>query len=137
MPRPIGVSIIGVVVFFCAASILLIGIVSVLGGAAFIQSVGHGARIEIVVGAIYILYAVICGVAGFGLMELRNWGRILTIVLLALAAASEVIVLLKALLGTGSIGEVLGSGLLIVLIDVSGLWYLLRVDVKQVFKEAT
>jgi hypothetical protein len=124
MFRPTGVTILGVLVYICAASLFIAGIVSVVGGIALIPSHVPGSAIEAIVGVGYILLAALHAIAGYGLMELKNWGRMLTIGLIALGLAANLIDLARSL-----------SIYLVSPVVVSAyvLWYLFQFDVRKAF----
>src|ERR1035437_6957019 len=105
MNRPTGVTVLAILLFLGTAVLLLFGVLSFVGG-AFIGSLigasaqragagaagaGLGAAIGAFIGIFFLIGAVLNGVCGYGLWNLKEWGRMLTIVLTAIGIALAVI----------------------------------------------
>src|SRR3989304_3115556 len=119
MDRPTGVTILAVLNFIGAAFYILLGLGFMLGmgilGGIIGQAGGEGSAgamgmlmgLGVVAGVIFIVLSLIPLLIGWGLWKLKNWARIISIVLFALGA-------LAALAGGGigaSAGERIGLGL--------------------------
>jgi uncharacterized membrane protein (DUF2068 family) len=108
-----------------------------MGGAAISQMVGGGAGSAMFVGlgaigGIFILgFAVLYLVVGFGLWTLKNWGRLLMLILATIGLIFGALGLLRALMHFHIIG--LAWQLIVCLIDVWIITYLLKPHVKQAF----
>jgi hypothetical protein len=139
MQRPTGVTILAVLAFIAGAFLVVVALLSLLGGAV-VSSLGSP-RMGMVAGvgaavvAVFLLIlAAVEVVIGVGLLKLQNWARIVTIVLVGLS-----------LLGSlGSIFNPFGHmhiffmlflirRLVFAAIDVWILWYLFQPNVKQAF----
>jgi len=90
-----------------------------------------------VVGVVCLLFAALYGVTGYGLLALQNWGRIITMILVALGAIFGLLGLLGAVshMTTTSVGLIIWQ-LIWLAIYVWILMYLNRPDVKQAFNQA-
>jgi len=139
MQRPTGVTILAVLAFIAGVFLVVAALLSLLGG-ALVSTLGssHMGLIAglgaAVVAIFFLLLAVLEVVIGVGLLKLRNWARIVTIVLVGLSLL-------------GSVGSIFSPFahmhvfLLIFLIrrlafaaiDVWILWYLFQPHVKQAF----
>ena len=145
MARPVGVTILAICDFLLAVLCILGGIGS-LTGAGFIAAALHqnaqapgaeaaGGVVAVIMGALTIfcfIFAAIYLLLGFGLWKLKNWARILTIVV-------EVLWLLLFLLGLlGQLAHFnifsLIWSLFWIAICCLIIWYLLKADVKAAFK---
>lgn len=143
MDRPSGVTILAVLNFLGAALYILIGLLVMLGmgilGGMAGQSGAEGAGgamgmmmgLGAVAGVVFIVLAIIPFAIGWGLWKLKNWARIICIVLFALGA-------LAALAGVGigaMAGEMISAGfnLVFLLLYAWIIWYLTRPHVKQAF----
>lgn len=140
MNRPVGVTILAILDFLGAAGCLLGGIGMFVGGGAIATALsrqaGGGAGIVAALGAglgvVFIIGAVICALLGWGLWALKNWARIITIVLLALDIALG----LLGLVGTLTHFNLFAVIWSVFWIAVYGLiiWYLLKPEVKAAFQ---
>jgi len=143
MDRPTGVTILAILNFLGAGFYILIGLLFMLGmgilGGMAGQSGGEGSAgamgmmmgLGAVAGVIFIVLAIIPFAIGWGLWKLKNWARIICIVLFALGA-------LAALAGVGigaMAGEMISAGfnLVFLLLYAWIIWYLTRPHVKQAF----
>ena len=97
MNRPVGVTVIAVLCFIAAAFSLLGGILFMLGGgfmATVLSQSGQanaaGAGIlgamGAAVGVVILFFGVVYAIVGWGLLQLKGWARIVTIVLSVLCA---------------------------------------------------
>jgi hypothetical protein len=139
MQRPTGVTILAVLAFIAGGFLILMALLSLLGG-ALVSSLGSSrmgmlAGVGAAVVAIFLLiFALVEVVIGVGLLKLQNWARIVTIVLVGLSLL-------------GSLGSILSPfahihvffflflirRLVFAAIDVWILWYLFQPNVKQAF----
>lgn len=138
MERPSGVTILSVLSFLAAALMILAACGMFVVGAAGIAAASGGramggplAALGAFAGVALLIVAVIYAVNGIGLWKLLGWGRILTIVLVAIGAAFGVMGLLRAFLP-------LHPGLIVwqliwLAIDVWILTYMFKPHVKQAF----
>jgi hypothetical protein len=131
MARPFGVTVIAIICFLCAA---FGGIVGGRGVLAFIHLLrargagGDSGLAEIGAGLILItiIFPTLYALAGYGLWNLKNWARFLTIALVAVAFGFE---LLRWSLATPHLIATIAS-LVLFLVTIS---YLLKPDVKAAF----
>lgn len=136
MERPTGVTILAVLSFIGAGLTVILALGAMAGGAlltAMMPSlptalVGAGA---ILVAGVCFLLAALYAVTGYGLLKLKNWARILTMVLIALGLLSAGLGVLSALAHFSIV--LLVRQLIVVAIDVWILLYLLKPHVKQAF----
>ncbi len=143
MDRPTGVTILAVLNFLGAALYILIGLGFILGmgilGGLMGQAGGEGSAgamgmmmgLGAVAGVIFIVLSLIPLLIGWGLWKLKNWARIVCLVLMALGA-------LAALAGVaiaGLAGEMISAGFNVIFLALYAwiLWYLTRPHVKQAF----
>lgn len=144
MNRPAGVTVIAVLEFLGAAVCILLGLGAMLGGGFLAtimsQSGGQGSMagagilgaLGAAVGVVLLVFAALYVVVGWGMLKLKGWARIISIVLAGLA-------ILGGLLGLVSIFThflVIGLFWLIVRLAVAGwiLWYLLQPNVSAAFQ---
>ncbi len=137
MQRPTGVAILAIVSFLFAAIFLvwaltaslglglwwLKGLTNLFGTNAAVTGLGSALGIWVVFGAI--IWAAI----GYGLWTLKNWGRILCLVWIALGLVSAAV----ALLTSGFQLPPLAWQLIAIVLDVLVIVYLLRPEVRQAF----
>ena len=87
--RPTGVSLIAVYHYLAAAFLGLLGcglfvggkVLSILGGAEGIVLPRAGFLIGVVGGTIFLVFALVHLLAGYGVWSMQNWGRLLAIIL--------------------------------------------------------
>src|SRR5262245_65949585 len=95
MGRPVGVTILAILDFLGAALCVLGGIGMLVGGGAIATAInqqagssGAGAGLVAAMGAglgvVMLVFAAIYALVGWGLWALKNWARIITIVLLVI-----------------------------------------------------
>ena len=143
MGRPAGVTVIAIVCFLVAAFEVFNGIRPFARGgfmAAFFseryRNPNSGAASglpEIATGLILavIIFSALYALAGWGLWKLKSWGRILTLLLLTVGSAFE---LLRWLLTPHfKMSGFLANVVTLALYGVT-IWYLLKPDVKAAFR---
>lgn len=146
--RPTGVVLIAIYHFLTAALILLIAIAVIIGGGllgTFLSSrfetrfgTGLGLAIGIVAAIFLFGMAVLAIFAGYGMWSMREWGRILNIVLAAISLLFGLPGLLFSLghahvffLGGFLFG---GFGLIRIAISAVIIWYLVQPNVVALFQ---
>jgi hypothetical protein len=142
------VTIIAVLAFISAAFLLLGGLLCLLGGAWLATMGSHRAfpfggaflgAMGAVCGVILLTFAALSLAAGIGLLGLKSWARVLTIVLLALGLAVNVLALLGGWmpyhLGFGAmhLHHLVIRHLIGIALDVWILYYLFQPHVKKAF----
>jgi hypothetical protein len=144
MGRPTGVTIIAILDFLGTGFSLLIGLGMILGG-GFIASLinqqgGQGsagaagvmAGLGAAAGVFIIIIGGVCAVLGIGLWKLKEWGRIINMVLWGLGGLLQVL----GLLGTLAHFTVFGFlwNIFWLAVDAFVVWYLLKPEVKAAFQ---
>ncbi|MGA8312752.1 MAG: hypothetical protein WB755_22165 [Terriglobales bacterium] len=144
MQRPVGVTILALFEFFIATLLTFLAIASALGlgvlGAILARTsrlgdpaagivVGTG----MMVGVIILGFAALFAVLGFGLWNLRNWGRVATIVLCVLGAVGASVGFMWALLHFRIFGVMVSS--VRIGIDLLVVWYLSQAHVRRAFAD--
>ncbi|HYL61513.1 MAG TPA: hypothetical protein VE077_02750 [Candidatus Methylomirabilis sp.] len=142
MERPTGVTIIAVLYFLGAACLVLVGLLSFVGGSllsGMARSGGPGSAIfamgGAVIGVVCLLFAVLEFAIGFGLIKLQNWARVTAIVLTAIGILFGLLGLLNVAMHLAIFS--LLFQLIILAIYVWILVYLLKPHVKQAFGAAS
>lgn len=142
MGRPVGVTILAILAFIGAAFCLLGGILMMVGG-GFMASLmnqqgGQGAGVLAGLGAVAGVFIIIIGglygLVGFGLWKLKNWARIVTIVLLGIGIAMQLLGLLGTLAHFNLFAFV--WTVFWIAVDAFIIWYLLKPEVKAAFQGA-
>ncbi|HEY2360959.1 MAG TPA: hypothetical protein VGK36_07585 [Candidatus Angelobacter sp.] len=141
MGRPVGVTILAILNFIGAAFCLLGGIAMILGGgfiASMMSQQGAGgagilAGLGAAAGVFIIIMGGVAALMGFGLWKLKEWARIVSIVLAGIGAALQ----LLGLLGTLAHFNVLAViwGIFWLAIDALIIWYLIKPEVKAAFQQ--
>ncbi|MGB2621207.1 MAG: hypothetical protein WA857_18015 [Candidatus Acidiferrum sp.] len=137
MQRPAGVTILAVLAFLIGGLLLLGGVVALLGGALLTHLASSGGLRMLagvgsaIIGIMFLGFAVIYIVDAVGLLQVANWARILTIVLVVLSLVQSAFRLLRLLAHLHPVG--LFFTLIVAAIDVWILVYLFKPDVKQAF----
>ncbi len=139
MERPTGVTVLAILCFIAAALCVLGGLAMFVGGSAISMMGGASNRgmmallggFGAALGAVFLCIAAVYAIAGYGLWALKNWGRILALVLVALGLISAAFGLMTSLVHF-NIGLVLWR-LIWIGIDVWIITYLLKPHVKQAF----
>jgi hypothetical protein len=143
MKRPTGVTILGVLAYLAAVLLVLAGLLSFFAGsfaAKLMANAGSSVPASIAgiiggaIGVVFILFAVLYFATGYGLMALKNWGRIITIIL-------SILSILGSLLGFTALMHgfamfVVFWALVRLVISIVILWYLFQPEVKQAFGAA-
>jgi hypothetical protein len=132
MNRPTGVTVISILYFIGAGFFALLGLVFIVGGAAIAASMAErtGMPAALVAGAgvfIAVLFLVISAFhvfIGWGILRLKEWARIIAIVLAGLGALG------------GVFGLIRFSFMGLVRLAISGwiIWYLLQPHVVAAFR---
>ncbi|ABF40158.1 hypothetical protein Acid345_1155 [Candidatus Koribacter versatilis Ellin345] len=145
MNRPTGVTVLAILLFIGTAFCALIAVACFVGG-AFIGSfigaaakqsgagaagAGIGAAIGAVVGVVFIFIGALNAVCGFGLWGLKEWGRMLTIILTGIGLVFAVLGLFVSMLHFNLITMFLT--LVRMGIAVLVIWYLMQPHVKAAF----
>jgi hypothetical protein len=149
--QPTGVVLIAIYHFLTAALLMTIGLVLAVGGSmlgAFLGSTmnshsatgaGLGLLLGVVGAAVFFVFGLVAIVAGYGIWTMREWGRILSIVLAALALLFALPGLMFMLVPTHFfLGGFLfgGFGLIRIVISVLIIWYLVQPNVRAIFQQA-
>src|SRR3954467_10281785 len=135
MNRPTGVTVIAVLYYIGAAFFLCMGLVFIVGGAAIATMMAEktGLSAAVVAGAgiavaiLFFVFAALHAFVGWGLMALKEWARIVAIVLAGLGLLGGVFALIRF------------SLFAIIRVGISGwmIWYLLQPNVVTAFKRPT
>lgn len=144
MGRPVGVTVLAILNFIGAAFCLLAGIGMILGG-GFIatlinQQGGQGSAgaagilggLGAAAGVFIIIIGGVGALVGFGLLKLKEWARIVSIVFAGIGAAMQLLGLLGSLAHFNLFAVV--WGLFWLAIDALIIWYLLKPEVKAAFQ---
>jgi hypothetical protein len=144
MGRPVGVTILAILNFIGAAFCLLGGIGIILGGgfiASMLSQQGQGsagaagilAGLGAAAGVFIIIIGGVSALVGFGLWKLKEWARIVSIILVGVNVAFQ----LLGLLGTLAHFNVLAAiwGVFWLAVDAFIIWYLLKPEVKAAFQQ--
>src|SRR5215468_3422012 len=143
MNRPVGVTIIAILVLIGAAFCILGGIGMMFGGGmlATIMSqqqaqgsaAGAGvlAGLGAVGGIVMLVIAVLYLLVGIGLWKLKNWARLVTVILTAIGAVFQLFILVTLLLHFNIFSVMVTA--VVLAIQALIIWYLLRADVKAAF----
>ena len=139
MGRPLGVTILGVLLIAAGIGFAAIGFLLFFMGStgATATAPTNGAMAALLAGlgaaagVIFLLFGVLHVVLAIGIFKLRNLARILTILLLLLIGAGACLGLIATLLSYSHIALAWNFSLLAV--DALGLWYLVRPGIKEAF----
>jgi hypothetical protein len=142
MNRPTGVTVLAILLFIGSGLLVLLGVGSFLGGAFIGSMVGaraqeHGAGAGIgafiggLIGIFFLIGAALNAICGFGLWSLKEWGRMLTIVLTAIGVALGLLSFFLSMLHF----HIFGIFFIMVRLAIGGLiiWYLSQPEVKAAF----
>jgi uncharacterized membrane protein (DUF2068 family) len=138
MNRPVGVTVLALFNFLCAAFFLMLGMLMALGmGAAGMSkdlAAGAGAMLAglgVVGAVIFFAVAALYAVMGWGLWTLQNWARIIVLVFAFIGLAFGALGVMGSLLHF----EIVTLVLQMVPLAVNALiaWYLMQPHVKQAF----
>jgi hypothetical protein len=143
MERPTGVTILAVLAFIGAGTWFLLALVALFGGAllSHLSSSGLGMMTTIggvVVAVFFLGFAALCLVIGLGFWKLKNWARVLTIVLLGISIFGFILALLNPFIAHLHVFFFLFliRRLIVTAIQVWIIVYLLKPHVKQAFGAA-
>jgi hypothetical protein len=139
MGRPVGVTILGVLMIFAglgfAGAGLMFFFMGSTGAMATAQTSGTVAVVLAALGAaagvIFLLFGGLHVILAIGIFKMRNVARVFTIFLFVLIGASACLGLIATLLSYSHVGLAWNVSLLAV--DALALWYLLRSDIKEAF----
>jgi hypothetical protein len=143
MVRPVGVTILAILNFIGTAFCLLGGIGMILGGgfiATMLSQQGQGsagaagalAGLGAVAGVFIIIVGGVSALLGFGLWKLKEWARIVSIVLYGISGAFQLLGLLGSLAHFNVFAFV--WSVFWVAVDAFIIWYLLKPEVKAAFQ---
>ena len=119
---------------------MLLGLGFLLGGAAISRMMESAGGVVItasmgaVIGVVCLAFAVLYVIDGVGLLKLKNWARVLTIVLVAIGLAGSARNLVM-MMGHFAAGPMIQQ-LIPLVIDIWILVYLFRPNVRQAFGAA-
>jgi hypothetical protein len=142
MGRPVGVTILAILDFIGAALCLLGGIGMLVGGsaigAAISQQAGSSggggifAMLGAAAGVFMLVFAAIAALLGWGLWGLKNWARIITIVLMGINIAFGLLGLV-AIFAHFNVLSFIWSVFWMAIYALV-IWYLLKPEVKAAFQ---
>ncbi|MGB8474676.1 MAG: hypothetical protein WCE61_11390 [Candidatus Acidiferrum sp.] len=138
MERPTGVTILAVLYFLGAVCVVLLGILSIVGG-SLLSGLAHAggpasalfAMGGVVIGAILLVLGVLDLAIGIGFIKLQNWARVVAIILTGIAVLFGLLGLVTLLAHFMMITLVFR--LIILAIEIWILVYLFKPHVKQAF----
>ena len=138
MERPTGVTIIAVLYFLGAACLVLLGILSIVGG-SLLSGLPHGggpasalfAMGGVVIGAILLVLGVLDLAIGIGFIKLQNWARVIAIILTGIGVLFGLLGLVTVLAHFMMFALVFR--LIVLAIEIWILVYLFKPHVKQAF----
>lgn len=146
MNRPTGVTVLAVLQFIGAGFCVIGGLLMMVGG-TFLAAIlgragaggegsialaGMGALIGVVGGVFCLVLAVLYGIVGWGMWGLKNWARMVTIVLAAIGALFQVLGMMGSMLHF-RIGAMLWN-LIWLGVNAVIVWYLIQPQVKAAFE---
>jgi hypothetical protein len=144
MGRPVGVTIIAVL-WFVGAVLCVVGGIGMMVGGGFMatlinqqggQGAGAGAGVfaglGAAVGVIFLVFAAIGFLLGWGLLKLKNWARLVTIILMAISIAFGLLGLVGTLTHFNLFAFVWSVCWLAIYALI--IWYLLKPEVKAAFQ---
>lgn len=138
MERPTGVTILAVLYFIGTALLGLCGLLFIVGGSmlsSLAQSGGPGSAIfamgGAVVGAIFLVLALVDLALGIGFLKLQNWARVVAIVLIGIGVLFGLLGMVSLLLHL--VLFTLVFRMIVLAIQIWILVYLFKPHVKQAF----
>ena len=138
MQRPTGVTIIAILSFLGAAACVMLGLFSFVGGAFVAQILANtpgmsalGGSLVAAIGVVFLLIGALYAITGYGLWALKNWGRVIMIVLMALGLVFGLLGLV-AVFSNFTAAMVVGQVIRLAICALI-LWYLFQPNVKQAF----
>jgi hypothetical protein len=145
MNRPTGVTVLAVLQFIGAACFVIGALLLMVGGTFVAAMLGNAARggggtamagmgalIGVVGGVFCLMFAALHGVVGWGMWNLKNWARMVTLVLAGIGALLQVMGMMGSLLHF-HIGLMLWHVIWLG-VDAVIIWYLLTPEVKAAFE---
>jgi len=143
MGRPVGVTILAILNFIGAAFCLLGGIGMILGGGFIASMLSQGqssagaagilAGLGAAAGVFIIIVGGVSALVGFGLWKLKEWARIVSIVLYGISAALQLLGLLGSLAHFNAFAVI--WSVFWVAVDAFVIMYLLKPEVKAAFRQ--
>ena len=141
--RPTGVVLIALYHTLSALFLLMVAVALAVGGTVLgaMLAAGHsglfgglGMAVGVLGAVFFFAYALVAAIAAYGIWALREWGRIMSIVL----AVISLLFSLPGLLMMGAHLNLFFGGYRLVRIAISGLivWYLVQPHVKAMFRRA-
>jgi hypothetical protein len=139
MDRPLGVTILGVLMIAAGLGFAVVGFIFFFmgstGASATAPTNGAAAALLAALGAaagvIFLLFGALHVVLAIGIFKLRNVARVFTIFLFILIGAGALLGLLATLLSYSHVA--LAWNIFLLAVDALALWYLLRPETKQAF----
>jgi hypothetical protein len=139
MQRPVGVTILCAVMILAGLGFAIMGLVFFFMGSTGATATAPQNNVMAIVlaalgaaaGVIFLLFGAVHVVLAAGIFKLRNIARVLTIFLFVLIAAGACLGLIATLLSYSHVGLAWNASILVV--DLLGLWYLLRPATKEAF----
>jgi hypothetical protein len=139
--RPTGIVLIAIYHFLSAAFLVMLAITLAVGGTVLgalfsaggsVPLGGMGLFVGLLGAAFSIVFAVVAALAGYGVWTMREWGRILCIVL----AAISLLISLPGLLLMGLHLSLFFGGyrLVRIVISILVIWYLVQPQIKALFQ---
>jgi uncharacterized membrane protein (DUF2068 family) len=138
--RPTGVALIAIYHYPAAAFIAVLGVglfvggkvISMLGGADGVVLPKAGFLIGVVGGTALLVFALIRAIAGFGVWSMKEWGRLLAIIL----AVISLVFAIPGLLLSAITMHALFGGFRVLRVVISALiiWYLLQAETNAQFR---
>jgi hypothetical protein len=139
MERPLGVTILCAVMILAGLGFAATGLAFFFMGSTGATATAPQNHVMAIVlaalgaaaGVIFLLFGAVHVVLAAGIFKLRNIARVLTIFLFILIAGGASLGLIATLLSYSRVGLVWNGSILVV--DLLGLWYLLRPATKEAF----
>jgi len=141
--RPTGIVMIALYHFLSAAFLLILasalavggGILAAMfgaGGKSPLSAMGLGLFVGVLGAAFTMVFALVAAIAGYGVWKLREWGRILCIVL----AGISILLSLPGLLFMGLHFGLFGGGyrLIKTVLNALMIWYLAQPHIRSLFR---
>jgi uncharacterized membrane protein (DUF2068 family) len=118
--RPLGIVVLGILILLASIVLALIGLAGILVGlAGLLPGSGLNATALIVGGIISLVFAIVLGIAGSGLLALRPWAWWLATIVTLAALVYTAVNLYQAATGPGSSGRIdVGSAITVAFLAV-------------------
>jgi len=142
--RPVGVTVLAVLQFLGGAFCLLAALAMFLGGGAIAAALASGAReggavgggaVALIMGVggfLFVFFALVSVVNGYGMWKLKGWGRWMTIIFTGLSALFCLLGLMAALVHFNPFTFVWQIFWLAIYALI--LWYMFTPDVQRAFQ---